>query len=1178
MVPLLILLAAFSSSSALGAIHERFEDLPIQDFNYIIVGGGTAGNVLANRLTEDPHISLLVLEAGTSTADVILSEIPFFCSDVVPGTPWDWNFTTTEQPGLKGRSVRLPRGFGLGGSSAVNGMAYTRDSSQDYDRYAQVSGDDTWGWDALQLYFRKNERFVGPADNHNTTGQFDPAAHGFDGINPVSMPGYPRGTDSHVIQTTAELPDDFPFNLDYNSGYHLGVGWTPVTVGNGTRSSSQTSYLAPEYIERPNLHVLIHTHVTRILRSTKEYLGGSPIFNAVEFTQDAGASIHTLAPPSLKEIVLSAGSIGTPHILLHSGIGDSIELAALGISPTVHLPDVGKNLTDHPGYNILFSVNSTNTIENVYLRNATFQREALAEWRASQTGYLTAGIANQMGFLRVPEDTGVVEGEPCAGNETAHYELIFINGDFWEPVPETGNFFRISTIVLCPLSRGTVTINSTNPLDPPLINPNYLTHPQDLSIMQYALASAQNFVTAPVWDGYILDILTNTTVDDIRNGSYSVDHPVGTASMSPAGADWGVVDPDLKLKGAKGVRIVDASVMPFVPAGHTQAAVYVIAERAVDLIKSEMLGAIYERLEELPTLDFDFIIVGGGTAGNVIANRLTEDPQVSVLVLEAGASTADVLLSQVPFFFPRIVPGTVWDWNFTTTEQPGLNGRSVPLPRGFGLGGSSAVNAMFYTRGSSQDYDRYAQISGDPGWGWEALQPYFRKNERFVAPADHHNTTGQFNPASHGFRGVTDVSLPGYPRGTDSLIIQTTTELPEDFPFNLDYNSGYHLGIGWAPLTVGNGTRSSSQTSYLGPGYIDRPNLHVLVQAHVTRILRSDNKNINGLPTFNAVEFTQDAGVTKHTLAPTSLKEIVLSAGSIGTPHILLHSGIGDAGELAALHITPTLHLPDVGKNFTDHPIWSMLFTVSDTDTIENIYFRNATFQADALAEWQATRTGFLTVAAANQLAFLRIPDGAGIVEGEPCAGNETAHYEMILSACTTLDQVKFWFLTLLQNGVFRDPIPETGNFFSVRPAVMCPLSRGNVTINSTNPLDPPLINPNFLSHSQDLAIMKYAIASAQKLVTAPVWDGYILDIVTNTTEDDIRNGVASLFHPVGSASMSPANADWGVVDPHLKLKGAKGVRIVDASVLPFLPAAHTQVPVYVFAERAADLIKEDRY
>ncbi|KAK0473382.1 aryl-alcohol-oxidase from pleurotus Eryingii [Armillaria novae-zelandiae] len=522
-----------------------------------------------------------------------------------------------------------------------------------------------------------------------------------------------------------------------------------------------------------------------------------------------------------------------------------------------------------------------------------------------------------------------------------------------------------------------------------------------------------------------------------------------------------------------------------------------------------------------------------GTAGNVVANRLTEDPNISVLVLEAGGSTADVLLSQVPFFCPQITPGTPWDWNFTTTEQPSLNGRSVPLPRGYGLGGSSAVNYMAYTRGSSQDYDRYAKISGDRGWGWEALQPYFRKNERFVAPADHHNTSGQFDPAVHGFDGINFVSLPGYPRGIDSRVIQVTKELPREFPFNLDYNSGYQLGIGWRPSTIGNATRSSSQTSYLGPEYVGRPNLHVLIHAHVTRIL-PDTPSPSIFPTFNAVEFTQDDGATLHILAPSILKEIILSAGAIGSPHILLNSGVGDRTELSAMGIQPVLHIPAVGKNLTDHPSYILHFL--------------------SLAEWQANRTGFLSTGAANQGAFLRVPHDAGIIEREPCAGDEAAHYELIFS-----------------NGLSREPIPDTGNYLSVTAAVLCPLSRGNVTIGSTNPLNPPLINPNYLFHQQDLAILQYAITSAHKFVTSPVWEGYILGIATNTT---IRDGVRSLDHSAGTASMSPPDADWGVVDPDLKLKGAKGVRIVDASIFPFLPAAHPQVAVYVMAERAADIIR----
>ncbi|KAK0499299.1 aryl-alcohol oxidase [Armillaria luteobubalina] len=546
---------------AVGAIYETFDELPTRDFHYIIIEGGTAGNVLANRLTEDSSISVLVLEAGESTADVLLSQVPFFSSRL-RGSPLDWNFTTSAQPGLNG-----------------HGMSYMRGSSQDYDRYARISGDSIWGWDALQPYIRRNERFVAPAGHHNITGEFNPAVHGFNGVTDVSLPGYPRATDERVLQTTAEFPSKFPFNLDYNSGYQLGIGWAPLTVGNGTRSSSQTSYLGQKYIQRQNLHVLVNAHVTRIL-DAKNMKNGSrrPMFNAIEFTQDSGATKHILAPKFLKEIILSAGSIGTPHILLHSGIGNSDELAALGIAPTHHLPDVGKNLSDQVLWSIPFTVNDTNTIENIYYRNITFQEEALAEWKENRTGFLTVGIANQRGFLRVPHDAGVLDGEPCAGNETAHYQLAFVilrrlrsseNGMNRNPPPAVGNFFVIAPAVLCPLSRGSVIINSTNPLDAPVINPNYLMHAQDLAIMNYAVQSAMQFVTTPAWKGYVLGIATNTADDDIRNGASNLNHPVGTASMSPVGADWGVVDPDLRMKGAGG---------PFVPSAHIQAAVYFCRE------------------------------------------------------------------------------------------------------------------------------------------------------------------------------------------------------------------------------------------------------------------------------------------------------------------------------------------------------------------------------------------------------------------------------------------------------------------------------------------------------------------------------------------------------------------------------------------------------------------------
>ncbi|KAG7450013.1 alcohol oxidase [Guyanagaster necrorhizus] len=563
------------------AIYERVADLPAQYFDYIIIGGGTAGNVLANRLTEQPDTSVLVLEAGRSTADVLTLQIPFFCLTHPPLQ--NWNFTTTPQPGLNNRNFAYIRGFGLGGCSAINGLTYTRGSSEDYDRYANISGDDGWGWDKMQPYFRKNERFVASADGHNTTGQYNPAVHGFHGLNSVSVAEYPSAIDGRVIQVTEELPEEFPFNLDYNSGYHLGIGWHQKTIGNGTRSSSETSYLAPEYIERENLHVLVDSHVTRILMTNGSTDDDKPYFDAVEFTQDAGKTMHTLS--ARKEIILSAGVIETPHILLNSGIGDADELSALGITPTVHLPDVGKNFRDQLTWSLSWTVNDTNTIENVYWRNATFQEEALMEWQANRTGFLTNSASNQLGSFRVGE--GLLEEEPCAGNRTGHYELMFTGGIPVDTVPPTGSFFTMLINILCPVSYGNVTINSTDPLAPPVINPNTLSHEQDLVLMEQAVGGAQRFVGAPVWADYILELVTDIgdLEGSIRNGASPGGHSVGTASMSPPKARWGVVDPDLRLKQARGARVVDASVLPYVPAGHTQVAVYVVAERAADLIK-----------------------------------------------------------------------------------------------------------------------------------------------------------------------------------------------------------------------------------------------------------------------------------------------------------------------------------------------------------------------------------------------------------------------------------------------------------------------------------------------------------------------------------------------------------------------------------------------------------------
>ncbi|KAJ7249687.1 aryl-alcohol-oxidase from pleurotus Eryingii [Mycena rebaudengoi] len=534
-------------------------------------------------------------------------------------------------------------------------------------------------------------------------------------------------------------------------------------------------------------------------------------------------------------------------------------------------------------------------------------------------------------------------------------------------------------------------------------------------------------------------------------------------------------------------------------------------------------GAIVENAAALARLNLKFDFNRRGTAGNVVANRLSENRDNSVLVLEAGGSNADVLDIIVPFYCPDATPNTTQDWNYKTIPQAALNGRSIPYPRGFVLGGSSSVNYMIYTRGSKEDFDRMARASGDQGWSWDSLIPYMRKNERIGVPPDHHNTTGQFDPAVHGFNGINTISLAGFPNDIDSQFIQTTDELAE-FPFNLDMNSGYQLGVGWLQSTIKDGSRSSSATSYLAPQFLNRPNLHVLLNARVTRILPT------GADAFRTVEFVQDIK-DRQRFAVTAKKEVILSAGTIGAPNILLHSGIGNSSALSSLGIKPVRNLPSVGQNLSDHILLG----------------------------------GPLVDNPGSQIGWLRVPENSSIFDRlpDPAAGPNTAHFELIFSA-----------------GIIG-PAPLTGNYLSITSVVVSPTARGSVTLNSSDPLAPPLMDPNLLGSEVDMFIMREAIKSSLRFAAAPAWTDYIISPISynsSSTDEEldayIHANAGPGFHPTGTAGMSPKREKYEVVDPDLWVKGLIGLQVVDLSILPFIPAAHTQAAAYIIAERAADLIQ----
>lgn len=526
---------------------------------------------------------------------------------------------------------------------------------------------------------------------------------------------------------------------------------------------------------------------------------------------------------------------------------------------------------------------------------------------------------------------------------------------------------------------------------------------------------------------------------------------------------------------------------------------------------------------------FDYVVVGGGTAGSILANRLTANGRYSVLLLEAGGQGKGFWIP-IPAGFSKLLTNPKFNWRFSTAPEESTLNRVIAVPRGKGLGGSTLINGMIYVRGQAQDYDHWAEL-GASGWDFQSVEPYFRKLENYAQGGEGRGTDGPMH--------ICEVSE----RHTLSTALLDAAQ-QAGHPLNADYNSGDQEGFGYYQVAQHKGRRWSVVDGYLAPAQ-QRSGLTVRTDAHVLNLELDEQKRCTG------VRYVHNG----QTVTVNAKAEVILAAGAVQTPQILELSGIGKPEVLQNIGVPVRHALEGVGENYIDHFCTRMNWRVKGTDSLNEL--TRGLSLVSAVGQYFTRRTGILTLG--TGLAF-------GFVKSRP--------------ELTAPDVQYFFMHASYANAAERklDKLPG----MTLGVAQLRPKSQGSIHAQSSDPYMQPAIKPNFLAVQEDQDSLIGGMQVARNIMVQPAMSRYVEQEMApgsavQSHADWLRfareNG-QTIYHPIGTCRMG--TDDNAVVDPSLKVRGLQGLRIVDASVMPAMVSGNTQAAVMMVAEKGADLILKD--